>query len=106
MEGVFVGRSRRSSTPSAAAMIIFHSSALQVSYRNGLCQCCRMCLRRSSYLVNFQPRIKTLRPPFKTHTGMKRNMFELFSGLLPKNPARAPGTATDITFSHIVFGVW
>ena len=42
-------------------------------------------------------------PPSKYLPALK---IELFSGLLPKNPVRAPGAVTEKTFFQIIFGVW
>ena len=36
----------------------------------------------------------------------EKYIIELFSGLLPKNLARASGAVTQINFCRIIFGVW
>ena len=41
-------------------------------------------------------------PPLQNTYRHKKNIFELFSGLLPKNPVRALGSVTEINFCPII----
>ena len=46
-------------------------------------------------------------PPFESTYRRETIIFELFSGLLPEIPVRAPGLGlTEINVYRIIFGVW